>query len=67
MQLRSYELIIFDRWGTELFRTSDTSRGWTGKNEGGIEMAEGTYYYVIAAEGFDGKKFDKGGNLTLLR
>jgi gliding motility-associated-like protein len=67
LQLRNYELIIFDRWGTELFRTSDTSRGWTGKDEGGTEMAEGTYFYVVEAEGYDGKKYDKGGHLTLLR
>jgi gliding motility-associated-like protein len=66
-QLRNYKLIIFDRWGSELFNTSDVNRGWTGKNEGGNDMEEGTYYYVVEAEGFDGQNYNKGGYLTLLR
>ncbi|MDZ4750621.1 MAG: gliding motility-associated C-terminal domain-containing protein [Flavobacteriales bacterium] len=66
-QLRNYKLIVYDRWGKEIFSTEDPTRGWTGKNEGGDDMAEGTYYYVVQATGFDGEKYDKSGHVTLLR
>lgn len=37
-----WELVIFNRWGTELFRTTAITRGW-----GGDDASEGTYYWVL--------------------
>jgi gliding motility-associated-like protein len=37
-----WELIIFNRWGAELFRTTAITRGW-----GGDGASEGTYYWVL--------------------
>ncbi len=50
-----FMLKIFNRWGNELFRTSDETLGWRGnfKNE---EVPQGVYYYLlnyVDACGFD--------------
>ena len=31
VQIQSFELLIFDRWGSLLFRSDDASRSWNGK------------------------------------
>ena len=43
------ELIIFNRWGTEVYRMKNYSNdmGWDGKNNKGKELPEDTYYYVL--------------------
>jgi gliding motility-associated-like protein len=34
INVEEYEMIIFNRWGEELFRTNDTSKGWDGTYNG---------------------------------
>lgn len=45
-----YFLIIYNRWGQEMFETNDISEGWNGKNKGGNNASEGTYYYIMRAK-----------------
>lgn len=49
--LPTFEMLIFDRWGRQLFKTSDFKEGWDGTIEG-KPAPEGTYVWVI--------KFDVG-------
>jgi len=49
---------IFDRWGTEVFSSSDYQNDWDGTSNDGGELSEGTYYYVIDCE--NGEKIYKG-------
>ena len=43
------ELIIYNRWGTEIYRMKNYSNdmGWDGKNDKGNELPEDTYYYIL--------------------
>ncbi len=43
------ELIIYNRWGTEVFRLDNYSNqeGWDGKNNDGKDLSEDTYYFVL--------------------
>ncbi len=43
------ELIIYNRWGTEVYRMDNYSNqiGWDGKNNDGKDLSEDTYYYVL--------------------
>ncbi|MDE6098321.1 MAG: gliding motility-associated C-terminal domain-containing protein [Muribaculaceae bacterium] len=63
--LIDFECHIFNRWGTELFNTTDPSIGWDGKY-GGKYVPAGTYYYVIRAEGSDGKKYKLSGDINII-
>lgn len=57
------ELLIFDRWGTELYRKKPYDNLWDGTYNG-KPLPEGTYYYVIRFAGSD--KLYKG-SVSILR
>lgn len=45
--VESIELVIFNRWGMEVFSTNDPDINWNGrKNNTGQDLPEGVYYYI---------------------
>jgi gliding motility-associated-like protein len=45
---------IFNRWGALVWSVNDydnTTKAWKGKDRNGVDMAEGTYYYLIEITG----------------
>lgn len=61
-----FECHIFNKWGKELFHTTDPSQGWDGK-VGNKYVPSGVYYYVIKAEGADGIKYNKAGDINIIK
>ncbi len=56
-----WHLTIFNRWGTEIFNTSDVTKGWSG--EGAVT---GTYVWILTPQ--TGQKGEaKTGNVLLVR
>lgn len=64
--LRSFEMWVYNRWGQELFHTTDPSEGWDGKHNGST-VPTGAYYYVIKAMGTDDQKYSKKGAINVLK
>ncbi|MDE6271691.1 MAG: gliding motility-associated C-terminal domain-containing protein [Muribaculaceae bacterium] len=64
--LLSFKCWIFDRFGNQLYYFEDPAGGWDGKHRGKT-VSSGVYYYVIQAEGADGKKYKKSGDINILR
>ncbi|HSY76428.1 MAG TPA: PKD domain-containing protein, partial [Bacteroidia bacterium] len=63
----SFEMYIFDRWGQELFHTTDLYKGWDGKM-GGSVIQEDTYVYLIYATDCEThSKHSYVGRVTLLK
>lgn len=62
----SFECHIFNRWGTKMATLTDPSQGWDGKYKGKIVPA-GVYYYVIKAEGSDGKDYSLSGDINIIK
>jgi gliding motility-associated-like protein len=58
---------IFDRWGNEVFQTTDPSTGWDGNLSNGQAVPAGVYVWVVDAYCPNGQRFKKSGNVTLLR
>jgi gliding motility-associated-like protein len=57
---------IFNRWGAVVFETSDRNAGWDGTYKGSMQPNE-VYHYVLDVEYADDSKFQKKGDITLLR
>lgn len=57
---------IFNRWGQQIYHWTDPAIGWDGKRNGRYVSA-GVYFYVIDAEGSDGKRYKKKGHINILR
>lgn len=59
-------LRIYDRWGIEVFETTDPTKGWDGTYNNAPAPVG---VYVWEAEGFclDGRKVKKKGNVSLMR
>jgi gliding motility-associated-like protein len=60
------EIMIFNRWGQQVFETKDMSWGWDG-NSGGKACPAGVYAYFLKATATDGSTETKSGNITLMR
>jgi gliding motility-associated-like protein len=59
---REYELVIYDRWGNERFRTDDPKAEWSGDG-----LAQGTFTYTARIKEWGSYSKEYTGHITLLR
>jgi gliding motility-associated-like protein len=60
------ELVIYNRWGEQVFSTTDINIGWDGTFKG-KELAPDAYAYWLRARCGDGAEVVRRGNVSLLR
>jgi gliding motility-associated-like protein len=60
------EMRIFNRWGEKVFQTSQLDSGWDGTYQGKI-LSPDVFGYFVEATCYNGEKFVKKGNVTLLQ
>ena len=60
-----FTLIVYNRWGQEVFESSDPGEGWDGTTNGKPQNL-GTYLY-LAKFRIDGQEFTEDGQFTLVR
>ena len=65
--IKSFEMYIFDRWGMQLYHTTDINKGWDGTVSGGGVEQEDTYVYKIIVTDSEKKQHTYIGNVTLLK
>jgi large repetitive protein len=41
------QLKIFNRWGAAVYENAAWANGWDARNDGGVELPDDTYYYVL--------------------
>ncbi|MEO6833816.1 MAG: gliding motility-associated C-terminal domain-containing protein, partial [Chitinophagaceae bacterium] len=63
---RLMEFRVFNRWGQEVFSTTDINAGWDGTWKG-IDQPTGVYQYLIRVGSPDGKAETYKGDVTLVR
>lgn len=61
----SFDCHIFNRWGVEVAHLTDPSQGWDGRHNGKL-VKSGVFYYVIQAEGADGKQYKLSGDINII-
>ena len=59
-----YEFIVYDRWGSIIFRTTDQTEGWDGST-GRREAPPGRYVYLVNYTDFLGESYQKSGIFLL--
>lgn len=59
--LSKLDIQIFDRWGKNVGQIVKPDGTWNPR-----EFGTGTYYFVLKAEGFDNRKYDRSGYFTVL-
>jgi len=65
-ELSMFDLVIFNRWGNEVFHSISKEYQWDGTINGS-EAASGTYFYIVKITTESGKSFVQNGTCTLLR
>lgn len=63
----SYQMMIFDRWGTRLFQSDAIDKGWDGRSAKGQDMPVGAYTYIIRLQQPNGEFIEDKGVFVLLR
>lgn len=63
--IRDFEISIFNRWGEQVFYSTDMNFKWNGDYRGQIHY-EATYNYIIRYTDLNGKSFKKIGSVTVL-
>ena len=66
----NYRLTVFDRWGNEIFVSTEIQQGWDGRisNTGSTLNAESNVYvWHLQLETFDNKSHEYTGKVTLVR
>jgi gliding motility-associated-like protein len=46
-QEQSYELKVYNRWGTLMYETTDYSKPWDGKTKSGSDADAGSYFFIV--------------------
>lgn len=62
----SFEMTIYDRWGSEAYTTNDITRGWDGHIKGGPIGKEGVYIYKITVKDYKLREKTFVGHIILL-
>lgn len=67
VQVLKFNIIIYDRWGTEVFSNDNYTIGWDGTNKNGNDVSDGTYFYVIKYSGISNEVRDLKGTVQVTR
>jgi len=68
IEITEFEMLIFDRWGNNIFQSHDLNDGWDGRANGGTEIAQqDVYVYEIHLKDFSGKPHFYTGNVNLVK
>ena len=62
----SYTMLIYDRYGMLVFKSTDLNRGWDGTVNGRLVPTGDTYVYRVSYQDFDGNVFEKNGKVTVV-
>ena len=65
-RLFNYNIVIYDRWGKVVFKSTEQKDKWDGTFKG-KELAEQTFVYTLVGETVLGEKINLSGNVTIVK
>jgi len=66
VDINAWSILIFDRWGKEMFNSTNTNQYWDGTTESGGQAPAGVYYYMITGT-CQNNTYKKDGFVQLIR
>ena len=64
--VKTMDLRVYDRWGEEIFVSTDINDGWDGTYKGAL-LSPNVYAYCLIATCSNGAEYKKVGNVTLIQ
>jgi gliding motility-associated-like protein len=64
--ITNWSITIYDRWGKEMFNSTNPLAYWNGNTEGGSEAPDGVYYYILSGT-CQSTTYKRDGFLQLIR
>jgi gliding motility-associated-like protein len=64
--IKTFHMVIFNRWGQKMFETTNPRSGWDGRISG-IEQQSGTFIWTIKLTDLQGKMQKANGTVVLLK
>lgn len=65
--IKNYNMMIFNRWGQEIFETNDLNTGWDGKYNGAVCPQDVYLYKISYVSEEDNKAYSSIGKVSLFR
>lgn len=63
-----FEMSIYDRWGNQIFKTTDINKGWDGRANGGSNIAQiDVYVWKIKTKDYRGQNHSYVGHVTIVK
>jgi gliding motility-associated-like protein len=62
-----FVMIIYDRWGQEVYRSDNVNQGWDGTIHGSSPAQAGTYVWYISLTDLEHKSQSQNGTVILIR
>jgi gliding motility-associated-like protein len=65
-----YKIVILNRWGNPVYEMNSAQNAFSGRDQGGKELSEGVYFYIVKSDDIDCKDEQKGfcsGMITVVR
>ena len=67
IDVNTYNLLIYDRWGNAIFETNNYQEGWNGKLKDGTILPPDVYSYKISYQTNLGVEKKETGKLIMAR
>ena len=64
--IKTFEMIIFDRWGNEIYKMNDLGQGWDGRNKTGQTVKQDVYVWKIIARDMRDEPIKMEGRVTVI-
>ncbi len=64
--VNDYQLIVYDRWGEIVFKSTDPLNGWDGKKNGGNLLPKGTYVFYLQYKSRNDELVKTSGQINLV-
>ena len=66
LNIKTFHMDIYNRWGQKVFTTDDITKGWNGKYNNEFAQVD-VYVYLATYTNLKGTEFIKTGNVTLMK